>query len=358
MISVSALGIGTGQLLAQGSPAPSATPVDIAQIATADALWQYIQDIQKPPKAQPKSESEFRAAMSTMVGQLFVAATEFSKRYPNDPRKWDAQLIAIEAHGTMQRVSGRPDEVETRMGLQGVANEQDAPSKIRAQARYQLLGMAIGDYTRGSSAVTADAIMAQLNQFISDFSSYPGLDALKYRVAETLKASDPATTDKLLNELAKSGEGQVEDQARKELATEDKLKKPIELHFAATDGTEVDIAKMRGKVVLVDFWATWCPPCRQEVPNVLSTYNKYHAKGFEIIGISLDQKKDALSKFTMENGMTWPQYCDGKGWENAISSGFGIQEIPTMWLVNKKGLVVSTNGRMDLGGQVEKLLGE
>ena len=76
------------------------------------------------------------------------------------------------------------------------------------------------------------------------------------------------------------------------------------------------------------------------------------------MGISLDQDKGSLLKFIAENGMPWPQYFDGKGWQNDISSGFGIESIPTMWLVNKKGYVVTTDGRTDLEGQVEKLLAE
>ncbi len=115
---------------------------------------------------------------------------------------------------------------------------------------------------------------------------------------------------------------------------------------------------MRGKVILIDFWATWCPPCRAEVPDVVSTYKRLHDKGFEIVGISLDQEKDALVKYVAVNGMTWPQYFDGKGWQNEISSSFGIQSIPTMWLVNKKGFVVSTDGRDNLEAQAEKLLAE
>ena len=113
-----------------------------------------------------------------------------------------------------------------------------------------------------------------------------------------------------------------------------------------------------GKVVVVDFWATWCGPCVQEVPNLVKAYENLHSKGFEIVGVSLDQDKAKLEGFTKEKGMTWPQFFDGKGWQNEISSRFGIQSIPAMWLINKKGMLVSTNARPKLKDQVEKLLAE
>lgn len=130
----------------------------------------------------------------------------------------------------------------------------------------------------------------------------------------------------------------------------------VELKFTDSHGKKVDLATMKGKVVLIDFWATWCGPCVKEVPNVVSTYNKLHEKGFEIVGISLDSDKAALAKFTKEHGMTWPQYFDGKAWKNAISSKFGINSIPAMWLVDKEGKLVSTNARGGLEAEVEKQL--
>lgn len=128
---------------------------------------------------------------------------------------------------------------------------------------------------------------------------------------------------------------------------------PLELKATAVDGSQIDLEKLRGKVVLLDFWATWCGPCVQEAPKVVATYNKLHDKGFEIIGISLDQNKESVSRFTKKLGMTWPQYFDG---DKQVSSRFGIEAIPTMWLIDKEGHIASVEARDDLSGKAEKLL--
>ena len=95
-----------------------------------------------------------------------------------------------------------------------------------------------------------------------------------------------------------------------------------------------------------------------EVPNVVAAYKKYHDKGFEIIGISLDQDKATLLEVTKAKEMTWPQYFDGKGWANTISSTYKIHGIPTMWLINKKGVIVNLDGRHQLETEIPKLLAE
>ncbi len=121
------------------------------------------------------------------------------------------------------------------------------------------------------------------------------------------------------------------------------------------DGKPLSTAALKGKVVLVDFWATWCGPCVGELPNVLAAYKKYHDKGFEIIGISLDKNKDTLTGFLQEKGMTWGQYFDGQGWQNKVSTAFGINSIPATFLLGRDGKIVAKDLR---GGALDKKLAE
>jgi len=138
--------------------------------------------------------------------------------------------------------------------------------------------------------------------------------------------------------------------------------KPLDIKFTALDGRHVDLGQMRGKVVLVEFWATWCGPCVGEIPHIKETYKQFHSKGFEVIGISFDSSRDsgkqALQRFVQKEGLPWPQYFDGKVWQNKFGIQFGIASIPTMWLVDKKGNLRNANARGDLQDKVEKLLAE
>ena len=117
------------------------------------------------------------------------------------------------------------------------------------------------------------------------------------------------------------------------------------LAFTGLHGEPVDLAALQGQVVLVDFWATWCGPCRDEMPNLRAAYQKYHARGFEIVGISLDKDQAKLEQYLADNQLPWPQYFDGRGWQNGIAQRFNIHSIPASFLLDRDGVLRAANLR-------------
>lgn len=131
--------------------------------------------------------------------------------------------------------------------------------------------------------------------------------------------------------------------------------KAIDFSQPDMNGKMISLSSFKGKYVLVDFWASWCGPCRAESPNLVNAYSKYKEKNFEIFGVSLDQSKDKWLKAVNDDQYTWTQVSEVKGWETAVALEYGIEGIPFNILVDPNGYIVARNLR---GEALEKKLKE
>jgi len=215
----------------------------------------------------------------------------------------------------------------------------------------------------GATAQTISNSLPQVEKAVrsvqTDFPEHTDLASLTMSLAEAwLDIGNLEKSRALAQEVAKSkAPDEVRESAQALVKKVSRVGKPLDLKYTAVDGRDVDVQKLKGKVVLVDFWATWCGPCMRELPHVKETYEKLHDKGFEIVGVSYDDKKELLQRVLSDEQMTWPQYFDEDGGKKYVEE-FGVLSIPTMWLVDKKGVLRDLNGREDLAAKVEKLLAE
>jgi peroxiredoxin len=122
----------------------------------------------------------------------------------------------------------------------------------------------------------------------------------------------------------------------------------VEIALADTSGRLVRLSDLKGKYVLVDFWASWCSPCRKENPNLVNVYNKFKHKGFEIFGVSLDQNKNSWIKAIKDDGLIWTNVTDLKGWGSQAGSDYGVISIPHSVLIDKNGIIIAKDLRGDL----------
>lgn len=128
-----------------------------------------------------------------------------------------------------------------------------------------------------------------------------------------------------------------------------------ELILPMPNDKDFALSSLRGKVVLVDFWASWCAPCRKELPNVKRAYEKYKNKGFEILGVSLDKDRAAWLEAISKEGLTWPQVSDLKFWQSEACQIYAVQSIPYTVLIDKEGKIIATDLR---GAELDKKLAE
>ncbi len=316
----------TGLLSAAAAPAENAgTPSQsnllspMLEAKDADAAWAELDNANHHPPpnpvqwlATPPTTAEKEKFYLPYVQALTDKTKDFYTRFPRDNHAGDAKLMELQ----LLLLTAQWGETSRQARLKAVEKSLLSDPAMTGQKHFEILW-----------AMAQNSAPDKARPLLREIANGAATDNMKTAAAEQLKQLEA-------------------------------VGKPVELQFTAVDGRSVDLAKLKGKVVLIDFWATWCGPCLGEVPDVKKTYDQFHAKGFEIVGISLDKDKDKLTQFVAEHKMEWPQFFDGLYWRNKYARQFGIESIPAMWLIDKKGALRTVNARADLSGEVQKLLAE
>lgn len=361
-------GVSRGQPAAtQGEPAAEAGALTVPPVpdGTPAELMEFVEGL-LPPKTEAGSPQEMMRYMQGVAAASVEVADKILAQVPaDDGMAVDAAKLKL---GGLTMLARMGDEQAPKALADYAATLAASPqAELAKEAKRILFVTEAQEMFQSGNLDAAPALIAKVTEMVAadpDDVQTAGLAMQFAGFFESVPAGEPLavkTFESLGPLFAKSTNPQVQKLGDRFAGTLRRLSlpgKPMEIKGTLLDGTPFDQKALAGKVVLVDFWATWCGPCRAEIPSMKQEYEKYHDRGFEVVGISLDDDREAVEKFVQSEEIPWPILHDagGEGDGNALARFYGITGIPQLILIGRDGNVITLNARgRKLAEELEKL---
>lgn len=302
----------------------------------------------------PAQLAKFDDQQAVQAGVAADRARDFYTRFPADPNASRARVTELQALMAAVHYGATNRQADLDRRERVLIADTNAPVELRYQLRIDQLGREL----QAKAAAGADmpaAMETAGRELVTDFPGGPTGYEMLQGIAENADLLKMQELGKLM--ANSGGPPELAEIGRGLLRRLDAVGKPLPLEFTAADGRAVNAAALSNKVVLVDFWGTWCPVCVQEVPEFKKLYAQYHTNGFEVVGIDFDDDTNAVQRFLQERDIPWPQYFGGRT-NNRYGAQYSLNFFPYVWLVDRKGILRDIHGRQDTEAKIQKLLAE
>ncbi len=332
------------------APAKKAPAKSAAKVAVPDAVIKNIEGLFIRPRKVLTREQLKKLYVENMTKVLKLGAAAEAK-YPKAGNLYIVRERMLRAAAALASIK---DSDASRKVIVGVASRimtSEAPVETKIEADRIVTSEKINpDTTKTKPAEKEKEIRAMVKRYAGT----------KVEATAVLYGAVMAREVKLPDLLAKLADT-LKKKHLEVKGVSDFLRElmPFTAKLTRLDGSTLSLPKdLLGKVLVIDFWATWCGPCIREIPHMKKVYAEYSPKGVEFVGISLDRagSKDMLAKFVKDRGMNWIHTFSGQGWRDPTATAYGVRGIPSIWVIGKDGKIVSSNARSNLEATIEKAL--
>ena len=316
----------------------------------ADQVWQSILQQAAGPGTRFHNQEEALAAAHKHLEAQEDLLRKFLRTYPDDPRSYSARIRLSGVLVAKSRMLNRSSSAaEAQKILTDLESDSDTPPPVKADAGFARVSQAMeGNVGRSVDEATRDALLKIVRQFDVTYPDDRRTAGLLTEVA-TLYDALPAQKKGLLEEAA----GRAKDELLLSRIDDDLkrlslLGKPLDLRLLPWQGgPAITLADARGRVEVLIFWASWSMPALQALAQLKEVAAEFQGQPVDFYGVSLDEDRTALGSTIKAADLRWPVHCDGRAWQGELVRSLGINALPTVWVLDRRGRLVTLNARND-----------
>jgi len=317
--------------------------------------WNAVVALDAGPSKKPTTREEAILLARSHLSLQQKELEAFLAKYPEDEHAFDARLRLADVLAAKGKMDGNPKDVDAAMQMMlALEKTAGAPVQKRADAAFHRVSLSM-QVLRNNTARQRDDIVDAAKNFTAN---YPGDRRGPRLLVEVATICDEVPTQKraLLNQaLQLTSEDALKHRIADDFKRLDALGQPLDLRLETLQGKTLKLSSLRGNVVVLIFWSAASPPCLLWMRDFRLAYENFPKGGLQVVLVSLDEDRKDLDERVEALQANWPVHFDGKGWNSPVARSLGINALPTVWILDKKGVVRTINARSNYETWIRQL---
>jgi peroxiredoxin len=323
--------------------------------ADADGDWAKVIKFDAGPSATPTSHEEAVRIAHEFFGRQQAALRAFVAAYPSDPRVLDAKLRLISIQAAEGEMDQQPEQVrQALLAFMTLERSPSTPPSRLPDVAFRRISLEM-QTVQGTKDQIRDAVVTAARNYAIHFPEDKRAPRLLVEAATECDDTPDTMRDLLMTARSLSKEPALDERIADDLRRLNMLGTPVTAKFSTIQGDAIDLAALRGNVVVLIFWAAESPPSLIWLQRFCKDISHIPQDQLKIVTVSLDESRKDVDEAVQMLDLTWPINFDGKGWENAVARPLGINALPTVWILDKRGVLRTLNARDSYNYWIQRL---